>query len=140
MRLVGEEVKSVNAFTLKSVSGEASVAYGSAFDRLGYLSAKFDVQTGTVTGSPTNGLITFGIQECDTETGTFEDVSLSGTYTITGEAASINESLLTYEQDLRGLKRWLKTTVTPSWTGGSTPTIPVGVVATLGEAAVQPAA
>jgi len=138
MKYIGDEVDLVLGMTPKVCSGEGSKAYGTAFDRLGCESAIFQVICGAVDNSPTNVLLTLGIDESDTEGGSYSSVTLTGTYTISGQAAVIPGNSLEYNMSLKGRKRWLRPNVMTNFTGGSSPTVITGVVVALGEARLQP--
>ncbi len=142
MKYVGDETKSVVGMYPQHISGEATIAHGTAVDRRGYGSGNIHVGVGDFEGSPTNVLYTIGLQECDTETGTFTGVSLSGeTYTISGEcsASGVLGDGLEIAVDLKGCKAWVRPVVKVEWTGGSTPKGVVGVDLVLGEANIVPA-
>jgi len=138
MKQVSEELKTLLKFYPQIVSGETVVS-GIAFDRKGYESAKFGIGCGYTANSPTNVQIEFGLQESDTESGTYAAVTISETTTITGENADIPGSYLEVNVDLKARKRWVKPTVTPTFTGGSSPTANVSVAVVLGEATIVPA-
>lgn len=135
-KYIGEDVKTLLCFNPQVVSG-STVVYGPAIDRLGYESAVLSFITGALANSPTNVEYDIGLVESDTQAGTYAAVS-GVSDELSGQAAAIPGQLIETNFDLRGRKRWIKATVTPTWTGGSSPTGIVGGVIVLGEATAVP--
>ena len=140
MKQTGDEIKTIVGLRTQALSGEASVAYGVAFDRMNYESGIFFMHAGDVANTPTNVLLTFGLQECATQTGTYAAVTLTDyTTTISGELAAIPGSSLEINMDFRARMRWLKPTMKTNFSNGSSPTVGGGIVVVLGEAKIEPA-
>lgn len=137
MDTIGGEVKTLVAFTPRAMSGEVAES-GSVIDRKGYTSAVFTIISGNYTSTPSSIDVACKVQDCATETGTFEDVS-GATARVSGEVATTRIRDEEINVDLRPCARYIKLVVTPDFTGGSSPTFYFGATVTLGEPSVKPA-
>ncbi|NBW10082.1 MAG: hypothetical protein EBR82_18845 [Caulobacteraceae bacterium] len=73
--------------------------------------------TGAATGSPTSFTVTCKLQESDTSGGTYTDLVSQTTLVLSaGSTMGIIQGIRT--------KRYVRTVVTPAFTGGSSPTVP----------------
>jgi len=109
------------------------------FLRTGYESGVFVIARGPVAGSPSAFSVAVTIQESDSLSTGYTAVSVSTVeQTITYTASSSLSDLDTVSLDFRGLKKYLRVTAVATFTDGSTPTMPLHVVAILGNAKTWP--
>jgi len=132
MRSVYDAIKVVKG--IAPIAQGASEALSAAIDTAGYNSALVEVINGAATGTPDSYSIAVKVTECDTSGGSYSDVSgATATITADGKHAQIR---------LEGLgtsrKRYIKISVTPTITGGTTPKVLIGAVALLGRAFTNP--
>lgn len=100
---------------------------GAAIDRLGYHSAVLMLMVGSPSGAPTSFTVDAKLQEsADGSTG-WTDVSGGAVSQITSANSQAEVNL-----NLVGLKRYIRAVVTVSFTGGTSPAIPVVACVVLG--------
>jgi len=128
MRDIGGTTKSVMALIPKADDGSAAYD-GVAINRVGYQRGCFGIITGDLGGSPSATTIVAKIQHCATEDGTYVDVS-GATHTFSGSA--VTNQIAEINVNFGVLDKWARATVTTSFTGGSSPSIPIGSVCVLG--------
>lgn len=120
---------------------------GDAIDREGYLSAVLGVSLGAATGTPTGITVKVTFTECDTESGSYTpvadklvvlDKTTDDTGAVTIDADPAGNQLLNVDLDLVGCKRYIKATVSQSYTGGSSPSVTATCALALGDAREEP--
>jgi len=122
---VGATVKVVTG--VSPVASAAATINGVAVDRRDFGSAVLTHFAGAATGAPTAQTAATKLQESDTSGGTFTDV--------TGAAPSdltVDDTDSSVDVDLTGVKRFVRVVTTVSFTGGTSPTLPVGAALVLG--------
>jgi hypothetical protein len=112
-------------------------ANGEIVDRLGFDAMLVTMKTGAVTGAPTAVDVDVKVQH-DTDPAGGSMVDALAASQREGAAVSANipdsaaDSEVTFLVDLTGLNRYVRTPVTPNFTGGTSPAIETDVTATLG--------
>lgn len=137
MKDISTEVKTLTAILPQVASGESVAINGFPIDRLGYEGAVVGCLIGNTSGDPTKFGVTFKMQH---NSGEEDWADVAGyTYTVSGES-TVNQARLSGEinVNLKGFARNVRVVVTPTFTGGSSPSIEIGAVIVLGEAQVQP--
>jgi len=134
-RDIGSFLLSKAGVAPQSFSG-ATPANGTGFDRTGYESLVVAVQAGATTGSPTAFSLTAKVQH-SADNSTFADYSVAGT--VPQVAVTAANTLAELDVDLSGAKQYVRVVLTPSFTGGTSPTVLGGAVAVLGGAVSLPA-
>lgn len=133
MRSVYDEVLAVKG--VAPIAQGASEALSAAIDTLGFTSGLVEVQAGAATGTPDSHSIACKVTECATSGGSYADVSgATATLSTDGKHAQIR---------LEGLGtsrlRYLKISLTPAITGGTTPKVLIAATAYLGRDQQVPA-
>ena len=131
MRAIYEEIKPFTA--VRPQDAAAGAINGEAIDRSGYDYGLFIVEAGAASGSPSAQTVDAKLQECATSGGTYTDVTGD---TMTQIIADNKQG--TIKTNLKGLKTFVRLVVTPGFTGGSTPKVPVSASCVLGPEPVQP--
>ena len=142
---IGSEVKTLVAFTPRSISGETAMS-GTVIDRVGYESAVFTCVSGNYTSTPSAINVECKVQHCATAAGAFADVTdltdplvpVIHTH-ISGEVTTTREATAEINMDLRPCARYVKLVVAADFTGGSSPNLFFGATVTLGEPKIKPA-
>jgi hypothetical protein len=130
---IGAFVK--NALGIAPVSATAGSTNGAlVIDRRDYLSCKLSVVTGAVSGAPTTTSVTATLQDSDDGSTGWTDVADA---TTTAATAANSEGHV--DVDLSGVKRYIRVNRTVTFTGGTSPSVMVGAVVTLGGAVNIPA-
>lgn len=120
---------------------------GGAIDREGFISAILGIQLGAPTGTPTGIAVKVVLTECDTESGGYTpvadklvvlDKTTDDTGAVTIDADPAGNQLLNVDLDLVGCKRYIKATVSQSYTGGSSPSVTATCALALGDAREEP--
>lgn len=107
---------------------------GEVIDCLGYQSAIVSVSNAAATGSPSAATLTLSMVEGDTNS-----PATSVTIVPTASAIScLTAGITNYHFDLRPFKRYVKFTLTPAFTDGSTPKVLGAATITLGDKNVEP--
>jgi len=115
---------------LNPVALAAGSVNGLVIDRLGFEDAKVHLKVGAATGSPTAQGVSLKMQAGDASDGSdMADVSGDTIAALTTDNAEGNLNV-----DLSGYKRYLRVVATVTFTGGTTPAIPVAVTVALGNA------
>lgn len=112
----------------------AAVANGIVIDRFGFWDAVVHLKLGTASGTPTGISVPLKVQTGSKEDGSdMADVSgdTIAALTVAGAEAKLN-------LDLSAYKQYLRIVVTPAFTGGTTPAIPIAVTVALGNAVSTP--
>ena len=126
MRSVYDEVLAVKG--VDPIAQDDSEALSDAIDTLGLTSGLVEVQTGAATGTPDSYSVACKVTECATADGTYADV--------TGATASLTDDSKHAQIRLEGLGtsrlRYLKISMTPDFTGGTTPKALIAATAYLG--------
>lgn len=121
---------------LPALANSAGSRNGAAVDRDGKMSVTMVALVGAVTGSPSAQTYDCKIQDSeDGSTGWADVTDAAFTQKTTGTA-----ELLRHDQNLRGVKRYIRAAETVGHTGGSSPTTPSAVAFILGGAINEPAA
>jgi len=128
MNRLGESVKLV-----KGIAPAAQVAgsvNGTVVDRFGFLDAVVHLGLGVVSGAPSAQGVTLKLQ-----TGAVADGSdMADVIGATIVALAVDNLQAELDIDLSGYKRYARVVVTTTFTGGTTPAIPVAVTVALGNA------
>jgi hypothetical protein len=125
---IGSKIKSdVSAF-----SGAANSAVtGAAIQRVGasfrYDSGQLVVGTGAATGSPTGISVAGKLQDSANGSTNWNDVSGTAISPVIVENGEAKVNVI-----LRGCQAYIRAVVTPSFTGGTSPTIPVAGIMIMG--------
>ncbi len=129
----GGEVKTYRALSPQADSG-GSAKNGVVIDRKGFDSLVATFITGAITGTPSSMSMVCKVQHGDASDGSdMADISgATATITAANETAEINV-------DCRDLKRYIRVSETTTFSGGTSPTVLVAAVVTLGQAAKKPA-
>lgn len=112
----------------------AAAVNGVVIDRLGFNEAIVNLMVGAASGSPSAQGVSLKMQTGDQADGSdMADVSGATIAALDGnnETASLNF-------DLAECKRYIRAVVAVTFTGGTTPSIPVAVAVTLGGAETEP--
>lgn len=140
MKDVASEVKVVTAIQPQTASGESVAIEGITIDRLGYEGAIVTCQIGNAGGdvAPTKFGVTFKIQHKSGET---DWVDVAGkTFNVSGESDASDSTVGgEINVDLKGCARYVRAVATPTFTGGTNPTLEICSTLVLGEAVVGPA-
>lgn len=117
---------------------------GTAFDREGFLSGVLGVLIGTPSGSPETMQAKVVLTECDTEGGTFTVCKdklipvgkgmLDDDGAVAVEVDAAGGSLVNFDLDLLGCKKYVKAAVSVVCTGGSSPSCTATAALALGDA------
>lgn len=117
---------------------------GTAFDREGFLSGVLGVLIGTPSGGPETMQAKVVLTECDTEGGTFTVCKdklipvgkgmLDDDGAVAVEVDAAGGSLVNFDLDLLGCKKYVKATVSVVCTGGSSPSCTATAALALGDA------
>lgn len=129
---LGESTKVVAG--LNPVGLAAGSVNGLIIDRLGFDDAKVHLKVGAATGTPTAQGVSLKMQTGDASDGS--DMADVANDTIAALTADNAEGSLNV--DLSGYKRYLRVVATVTFTGGTTPAIPVSVAVALGGSNVIP--
>lgn len=125
---LGESTKTIAG--LNPVALAAGSVNGLVIDRLGFEDAKVHLKVGAATGTPTTQGVSLKMQTGDASDGS-DMVDVTGD-TIAALTADNAEGRLNV--DLSGYKRYLRAVATVTFTGGTSPAIPVAVTVALGNA------
>ena len=133
MNRLGEGVKLVRgAIPAAQVAGAVN---GIIIDRFGFQDAVVHLGLGATSSTPSAQGVALKIQTGDVLAGT-DMADVTGA-TIAALAADSLQAEL--DIDLSGYKRYIRAVVTTTFTGGTTPAIPVAVTVALGGATIIPA-
>jgi len=107
---------------------------GSAIDRTGFDSCVLAVFTGVDAGTPDSFSVAGKLQHSDTTTdGDFSDLTGASVTAITAE-----NTLSEVDVNLADAKRYIRAVVTPTYVGGSTPSVHLGALVIKGGARNPP--
>lgn len=107
---------------------------GEVIDCKGYQSAIVAINNAAASGSPSAATLTLSMAE-----GATNSPATAVTISPAVSAFScLTAGLTMYQFDLRPFKRYVKFTLTPAFTGGSSPKILAGATITLGDKNVEP--
>ena len=116
------------------VAQSAGAVNGLVIDRFGFFDAIAHLKLGAVAGSPTALGVSVKMQTGDAADGSdMADVAADLTLPLTTALAEAKLNL-----DLNSYKRYLRPVLTTTFTGGTTPTIPVAITIILGNAVSIP--
>lgn len=134
---VGALVKT--AIGVAPIFSAAATINGPAIDRLGYGSCVLAVQTGLDTGTPTTRSVIAKVQHSDDGSTNWTDLAVPVGGSFATSAITAVSSVAEVDVNLAGAKRYIRSVVTVAFTGGSSPTVGVASVVTLGGADKVPA-
>ncbi len=119
--------------TVKGIAPQAlsAAVNGTGIDRSGFNFTVVACETGATTGTPTTTSVAYKIQD-SADNVTFTDVA--GATVAIADAAHGEINL-----DLRPLRQYVRVVATPTFTGGTSPTVQAAASVTLGDAVVLPA-
>lgn len=130
---LGESAKVTAGINPAALS--AGSANGIILDRFGFYDAIVHLKVGAVTGSPTAQGVALKVQTGDQSDGSdFADVTGDAIAALTANSAEAELNL-----DLNPYKRYFRVVTTTTFTGGTTPAIPVAVSVVLGSPRSIPA-
>lgn len=122
-----EDLKYVLAIEPKN--SQAATINGNDVDGRGFRSASYLIATGLASGTPTAFSIAYKLQEKELSGDDYADVSgYSGT--LAGASDAYEKAVL--DVNLENRKRYTRMVAVLTFTGGSTPAIPLSCVAILG--------
>lgn len=113
--------------SLKIVAGNVPVSTGTSVDGTGVSRAGYDhitiaCQTGAASGTPTSYSATFKLQESDSLSTGYTDVTTTqNNGNAVSAAITADNTVAKILIDARGLKKYVRVNVTAAMTGGSTP-------------------
>ena len=119
--------------SVRAQSASTSVN-GSSVDTQGYNNAFVQCDVGAASGSPTAQSVTYKVQE-SSDNSTFTDISGAVTSAITANNKSAQINLIGLGLNIA---RYIRVVATISFTGGTTPAIPVASSVLLGRAFEEP--
>lgn len=121
---------------------------GTEFDREGFLSGVLGILVGTPTGTPTAMKAKVVLTECDTEDGTYTVCSdklipigkgqLDSAGAVAVDVDAAGGSLVNFDLDLLGCKKYVKATISIECTGGTSAACTATAALALGDAAEMP--
>jgi hypothetical protein len=135
---IGSYIKSsVNAFN----NAATAAVHGTAVQLEGvgyaYKSAQFGLYLGAATGTPSTISVVAQIEQSadgSTNWTSYNDLPGNGTLTLTAASTQATMNVI-----LQGAQQYVRITVTPSFTGGSSPAIPVIATLVIGGTSEHPA-
>jgi len=132
--LVGERIKVMQTLKAQSNAKDGVAEDGVGVDRTGFHSAVLAFNLGAASGTPTSYTAAVKLQESD-DNASFSDVS--------GQALALTDAdedtlSLLDAIDLRGLKQYIRATVTVTFTGGTSPEAVYACNIILGDADAEP--
>jgi hypothetical protein len=136
MRDTGGDTKSLNALN-PELDDAAAAAVGTVIDRLGFGSATIATVFGATAGSPDSVDYVLKLQEGDLANGS--DMADVVGETVNSPQDPAAGSVVEHNVRLAARKRYIRWVATGTIPGGSSPTIGISAVITLGEAKTLPA-
>lgn len=118
-----------------TVSGTTTVN-GTAINKTGFESLKVVCYAGAVVGAAPAGTITFQLQESSNNSD-WANVTTSVVYP-TSAVLSTVAGVIDINKNLTHVKKYIRVTATPAYTGGSSPYQVAGAIFTLGMSKVLP--
>ncbi len=132
MNLLGEESKLIMGAA--PIAQTAGTVNGIVIDRFGFADAVVHLGLGVATGTPTAQGVALKMQ-----TGTLADGSdMEDAAGDIIAALTANSTQAELNLDLKGYSRYIRAVETVTFTGGTTPAIPVAVTVALGNPINQP--
>lgn len=129
---LAENIKLKNILTPNTQT--AGTVTGSVIDRAGFYDAVILLSVGAATGAPTAQGVSLKVQTGDASDGSdLADVSGATITALTTDNAEAELNI-----DLNGFKRYFAVVVTTTFTGGTSPKIPVSIAAALGNPVITP--
>jgi len=131
-RNIGEQVtvrQNAGGVPPQTLTG-STVVSGGVVDRRALndpLSCVLHVAGGTVTGAPTSATVTGQLQHCATSNGTFANYGGALTVDVTSGGAEASENI-----DLDGALEFVRSTLTPAFTSGTSPGVPASATVVFG--------
>lgn len=120
--------------TPRAPTSSGTAIKGDAIDRSGFDSCTLVVFTGQDSGSPSSFSVAGKLQHSDTTTdGDFTDLTDGAITAITTE-----DTLAEVDVNLADAKQYIRAVVTPTYSGGSSPTVLLGAVVIKGGARNPP--
>ena len=110
----------------QSLSGSSEVD-GAGFDRTGYDSCVLVAQCGAATGSPSGYSIGARLQHSEQSGSGFVDLPSAAIVALTAD-----NSIARVAVDLARAKQFIRAVLTPSFTGGTSPSVPTSASIVLG--------
>lgn len=132
---IGAHVKTVTG-TVPAAVG-AGTRNGTGIDRTGYNSLKLHVQTGAVSGGPSDQTVSFKIQD-SADNSSFADYTPPNGSAATAQITAANSSA-SVSVDLTSARKYVRVQEVTAFTGGTTPTIGASSTVVLGGARTLPA-
>lgn len=123
---LGESIKTVAG--INPVALAAGSVNGLVIDRTGFYDAAVHLKVGAATGAPTEQGVSLKMQTGDASDGS-DMVDVAGDVI---EALTTDNAEKKLNIDLSGYKQYLRVVTTVTFTGGTSPTIPVAVSVVLG--------
>lgn len=137
MDLIGGLIKGMRGLVRNETGGAEQD--GQIIDRRNYESLSLLLGTGVDTGGATNIQIQYRITQSDASDMTGETDLVALTQWLNGNSAAVASKELEVSVDLSGAKRYIRASQTVTFTGGTTPAIPLALMVALGGAKVLPA-
>ena len=137
---IGSHVNPVGSVWPQAISGSSDVNGANTFDRVGtttnehYLSGVLVLNVGATTGTPTTFSVACRLQD-SADNSSFADIATAVAVT----AVTTANTTATVAFNAKGLRRYLRAVVTPTFSGGTSPTVLVSASLVMGGAAVVPA-
>lgn len=128
MRSIFENVKV--ATSIAPVAQAAGALNGAAIDTEGFGDGVCVISVGAATGGPSAQTVAAKLQESDSGTGSWTDITGAAITAITTDSKTAE---IRIDRRKRvASKRYIRAVVTPGFTGGTTPAIPVAATIMLG--------
>lgn len=105
--------------TPRAPTASGTAIKGTALDRTGFDSCTLALQTGATSGTPDSFSVAAKLQHSDTTTdGDFTDITGAAVTPITAANA-----IASVDVNLAGVKKYIRAVVTPTYVGGTTPSV-----------------
>ena len=141
---IGGEISVIRSISPQAISGSSDVnGANSVGDRTPsgdqeYMSGVLTLVTGATTGTPTTVSVACRLQDSADGTSGWADIASSagGPYAITAITAA--DSVASVNFNAKPIRRYVRAVATPTFTGGSSPTILIAATIALGGAQKKP--
>ncbi len=124
---IGHQIKTVGFVAPQLFAAGETLSSAIDTQALGFVSGQLVALVGATAGTPTAATMTVNLKHCATSGGTYTvftptETNTASTITLATTDTSAAHAL---NIDLRGMERYCKISVFPTFTGGSTPTTAV---------------
>jgi hypothetical protein len=134
---IGAFIKSVKMHVPVAVSGSSAVN-ATGINRIGHASLALIACTGAATGTPTSFSFEVKVQD-SADDSSYADYKPDGTNVAATTITAVN-TLTELNVDLRGARKYVRVVVTPTFVGGTSPTVLFSSAVALGGSQKLPTA